>query len=68
MNKRIIEIAVQSGFDLKTAESQHNGHILPKSLDCFSRGVIRECAANLRNHGYDDAAEQLEKHFGVKNE
>lgn len=32
----------------------------------FSQAVIDECVSNLRLHGYDDAAEQLLKHFGVE--
>jgi hypothetical protein len=60
LNKQIIEIAVDSGFDVKSTDS------LNTNLDCFSRGIIRSCVANLRNHGYDDAAEQLSKHFGVE--
>lgn len=32
----------------------------------YSVAVVEECVDNLRLNGYDDAAEQLIKHFGVK--
>jgi hypothetical protein len=32
----------------------------------YSVAVVEECIDNLRLNGYDDAAEQLTKHFGVK--
>ena len=32
----------------------------------YSVAVIQECIDNLFLHGYDDAAEQLIKHFGVE--
>ena len=32
----------------------------------YSVAVVEECVDNLRLNGYDDAAEQLIKHFGGK--
>jgi len=32
----------------------------------FSEAIIQGCVDNLFLHGYDDAATQLIKHFGVK--
>lgn len=66
MNKRIIQIAKELGFDLKAAKSSPYGHILPNSLSCFAKGIIRDAVANLRAHGYDDAAVLLAKHFEVE--
>ena len=31
----------------------------------FSQAVVQDCVDNLRLNGYDDAADQLIKHFGV---
>ncbi len=31
----------------------------------YSEAVVQECVNNLRLNGYDDAANQLIKHFGV---
>ena len=32
----------------------------------YSVAVVEECINNLRSNGYDDAADQLIKHFGVQ--
>jgi hypothetical protein len=31
----------------------------------YSEAVVQDCVNNLRSNGYDDAADQLIKHFGV---
>jgi hypothetical protein len=32
----------------------------------FAELIVRECVDNLFLHGYDDAANQVTKHFGVE--
>lgn len=44
MNNRLREFAQQSGFDIALAEQQHNGQILPNSLERFALCILKDCA------------------------
>ena len=35
-------------------------------LEKFAELIVQECMSNLYLHGYDDAREQIKKHFGVE--
>ena len=68
MNDRIKQFAVQAqiglfedksfGWSVIAGTDQH--------LSKFAELIVQECMSNLYLHGYDDAREQIKKHFGVE--
>ena len=68
MNDRIKQCAVQAqiglfedksfGWSVIAGTDQH--------LSKFAELIVQECMSNLYLHGYDDAREQIKKHFGVE--
>jgi|APGre2960657373_1045057.scaffolds.fasta_scaffold223859_1 hypothetical protein len=62
MNKELLkEFQLQAG-------GSHYPDINPAMQARFAELLIQECVDNLFLHGYDDAADQIIKHFGLKNE
>lgn len=53
-------IAAQTRFNI------YNSPIWRIQGRTFSHAIIQECIDNLFLHGYDDAADQLTKHFKIK--
>ena len=53
-------IAAQTRFNI------YNSPIWRVQGRKYSEAVVQECVDNLFLHGYDDAANQLTKHFGIK--
>ena len=64
MNKQIQELAEQSkisvpaGLPVTEWIAEYN--------QIFAELIIQECVDNLFLYGYDDAANQVTKHFGVE--
>jgi len=62
MNKELLrEFQLQAG-------GSHYPDINPAMQARFAELLIQECVDNLFLYGYDDAADQIIKHFGLKNE
>jgi hypothetical protein len=62
MNKELLkEFQLQAG-------GSHYPDINPAMQARFAELLIQECVDNLFLHGYDDAADQIIKYFGLKNE
>lgn len=60
MNKELLrEFQLQAG-------GSHYPDINPAMQARFAELLIQECVDNLFLHGYDDAADQIIKHFRVK--
>ena len=60
MHKRIRELAEQAEF------SEKDLHIQGDNFQKFAELIVGECMSNLYLHGYDDARQQIQKHFGVE--
>lgn len=50
MDERVRQLAIQSGFDLDRTKLEHNGQILPNSLERFARAIARDCAEQCEKH------------------
>lgn len=56
---RFNHIAAETRFNI------YNSPIWRTQGRKYSKAVVQECVNNLRLNGYDDAANQVIKHFGV---
>lgn len=60
MNQKIQELIKQAGTDCSGKWMGMN------HAEKFAELIVQECVDNLFLHGYDDAANQVIKHFEIK--
>lgn len=60
MNQKIQELIKQAGTDCSGKWMGMN------HAEKFAKLIVQECVDNLFLHGYDDAANQVIKHFEIK--
>jgi hypothetical protein len=69
MNKRILELAKQAGFDVKRIMAMHPGGF-PRddflALESFAELIVKECCQKLENDGMVEVAMEMKQHFGVE--
>jgi hypothetical protein len=66
-NKEFEELAKQA-FQYAADQASEDGKgSLGVFADKYAELIIQECISNLYSNGYDDAMNQIKKHFGVEN-
>ena len=64
MNKQIQELAEQAKISVPAGLPVTEW--IERYNEIFAELIIQECVDNLFLHGYDDAVNQVLKHFGVE--
>ena len=68
MNDRMSELYASAC--LYARDKHYEDKDVPAFVECmankFAELIIEECTDNLRLHGYDDAAEQAERHLKLE--